>query len=68
MVDDGREEPAVATTLFKYRQYAKTCRRLAYAARPEEERAALRQMAEAWEALAEERSRLTDQAVTKNRR
>ena len=45
----------MAITLLQFRQYADKCRKLAYGNRPEEERAALREMAQAWEALAEER-------------
>ena len=48
----------MAITLLQFRQYADKCRRLAYSGRPEEERAALREMAEAWEALAQERQRV----------
>jgi hypothetical protein len=45
----------MAITLLQFRQNAEKCRKLAYGDRPQEERAALREMAQMWEALAEER-------------
>jgi hypothetical protein len=45
----------VAITLLQFRKYADKCRSLASSDRPPEERMALREMAQAWEALAEGR-------------
>jgi hypothetical protein len=45
----------VAITLLQFRKYADKCRSLASSDRPLEERMALREMAQAWEALAEGR-------------
>ena len=45
----------MAIMLLQYRKYADKCRSLASSDRPLEERMALREMAQAWEALAEGR-------------